>query len=140
MTPLYQQLHQWAKTPFIWGESDCMTCVCDWINRVRGFDPAWDLRGTYDSRGSCQRETGFFRDPVGVVDRYFRAAGHLPMVEVAQVGDVALIQLMGADGRLDTCGALWLGSAWGCKGPSGTTTMAPSMVKVLAVWSVGYAA
>ena len=140
MTPLYRQLHEWAKQPFIWGESDCMTSVCDWIEKVRGFDPACDLRGTYDSRGSCQRETGFFRDPVGVVDRYFQAAGDLPMTEDPRAGDVAIVQVQGADGRIDTCGAIWLGSAWGCKGPNGTTTIAPSVARVLGIWSVGYAA
>lgn len=139
MTPLYRQLHEWAKRPFVWGENDCILSLCDWILDVRGFDPALHVRGTYDSRGSCHRETGFFRDPVGVVDRHFQAAGDLPMKDVPAVGDVALIQFFDRDARLETFGALWLGSAWGCKGPSGTTTLAPQMVRVLAIWGVGYA-
>ena len=139
MTPLYQELHRWAAAPFIWGEMDCITCPCDWIMRVRGVDPAADVRGTYDSRGSCHRQTGFFADPIGVVDRYFSACG-LHQVATAAPGDVGLIQLRDEVGRVSPCGALWLGAAWGCKGTDGVTTVRPDQVPVMAIWEVGYVA
>ncbi|GHF71218.1 DUF6950 family protein [Seohaeicola zhoushanensis] len=147
MTPLYRELHRWASTPFIWGETDCMTCLADWVLRVRGVDPAAEIRGTYDSRGSCQRETGFFRDPVAAIERCLATIGGLPRVEGPQAGDVAVILAPVADGRLSPCGAIWLGSAWGCKGPSGTTTLNPRFIDVArdadgvpGIWGVGYAA
>lgn len=141
MTPLYQELHRWAGLPFIWGEADCVLCLGDWILRVTGEDPFVNLRGTYDSRGSCQRETGYFRDPVGVVGMYFAAQGIPFQTGDKRLGDVALINVRETDGRVTPCGAIWLGSAWGCKGPDGTTTLNPRVVLgELAVWSVGYEA
>jgi hypothetical protein len=140
MTPLYQELHRWRARPFVWGEMDCITAICDWVLRVRGVDPGAPVRGTYDSRGACQRETGYFRDPVGVIGKLFADVG-LARVEVAQPGDVALIVVADVDGRRSPCGALWLGAAWGCKGPHGTTAISPRVVgDPMAIWGVGYAA
>lgn len=141
MTPLYQELHRWAGLPFIWGEVDCMLVLADWIARVRGQDPAAHLRGMYDSRASCQRETGFLRDPVAAVDACLATIGGLPRAEQPAPGDIAVLKLRDADGRLTPCGGLWLGAAWGCKGPHGATTINPrAVLDVLAIWSVGYEA
>jgi Domain of unknown function (DUF6950) len=152
MTPLYRELHRWMSLPFIWGETDCMTCLADWIMRARGadllrgrytpgIDPAAATRGTYDSRGSCQRETGFLRDPITAVEKCLATIGGLDRMDVPAMGDIAVVVLQEADGRVGPCGALWMGDAWGCKGPTGTTTISPKAVhKVLAIWSVGYAA
>lgn len=118
-----------------------MLCLADWVLRVRGVDPAAEIRGTYDSRGSCQRETGFLRDPVGAVENCLATIGGLPRVGAPRKGDPAVIVVRDADGRLSPCGAVWLGSAWGCKGPNGTTTLKPrSVAEVLAIWGVGYEA
>lgn len=136
MSPIYREIHRWARTPFQWGQSDCMLVLCDWIEQVRGVDPAAEVRGTYASRHGCLRETGWPRDPVGVTDRFLSAAGLVRVSEPA-AGDVAVVR------RADTgeaVGALWTGSAWACKGPSGATTLRPALCVVLAVWAVGYAA
>ena len=139
MTPLYQELHRWAGLPFIWGESDCMLVCADWVARVRGLDPAASIRGTYDSRGSCQRETGFLRAPVAAVERCLATIGGLDRVASPRAGDMAVIVAAEPDGRISPCGALWLGRAWGCKGQTGTVTLRPALVReVLAIWSVGY--
>jgi len=141
MTPLYHELHRWAATPFVWGETDCMLCLADWVLRVKGLDPAAHIRGTYDSRGSCQRETGFLRDPVGAVEKCLATIGGLPRASKPQKGDVAIIVVREADGRMSPCGAVWLGSAWGCKGPAGTTTIKQrAVIEVLEIWSVKYEA
>lgn len=141
MTPLYQELHRWATLPFIWGETDCMLVLADWIKRVRGADPAAHIRGLYDSRGTCQRETGFLRDPVAAVDACLATIGGLDRVEEPEPGDIAVLMLREADGRVSPCGALWLGAAWGCKGPTGATTLTPrAVIEVKAIWSVGYEA
>ncbi|WIY23357.1 DUF6950 family protein [Parasedimentitalea psychrophila] len=141
MTPLYQELHRWAAKPFIWGETDCMLCLADWVLRVTGRDPAAAVRGVYDSRGSCQRETGFLRDPVMAVEACLATIGGLPRVDTPQPGDMAVLMVRDPDGRCSPCGALWLGSAWGCKGPQGATTLSPQAVcDVLAIWGVGYEA
>ncbi|GAA6190896.1 hypothetical protein [Phaeobacter sp. NW0010-22] len=139
MTPLYQELHRWSALPFIWGESDCMLCLADWVQRVRGVDPAAHIRGTYDSRGGCQRETGFLRDPVAAVEGCLGTIGGLERVGDPRTGDVAVIMVRDAEGRVSPCGAVWLGTAWGFKGPHSTTTLHPRAVQeVLAIWSVDY--
>ena len=141
MTPLYQELHRWAAKPFIWGETDCMLCLAEWVLRVTGRDPAAAVRGVYDSRGSCQRETGFLRNPIMAVEACLDTIGGLPRVDTPQPGDMAVLMLLDSEGRISPCGALWLGSAWGCKGPDGVTTLSPHAVsKVLAIWGVGYEA
>ena len=147
MTPLYRELHRWSALPFIWGETDCMLVLADWVKAVHGVDAAAHIRGTYDSRGSCQRETGFLRDPVGAVESCLATIGGLERTKVPLKGDVAVIITKDADGRISPCGALWLGSAWGCKGPHGTTTINPKRAAPIlcpegkpAIWSVGYAA
>jgi hypothetical protein len=60
---------------------------------------------------------------------------------------VAIILARDADGRVSPCGAIWMGSAWGCKGPNGTTTINRRAASPLlcadgteAIWSVGYEA
>jgi hypothetical protein len=141
MTPIYQELHTWRSKPFIWGETDCMLCLADWVQRVTGKDPAAHIRGTYDSRGSCQRETGFLRDPVGAVEACLATIGGLPRVDAPRPGDGAVIMVQEPDGRVSPCGALWLGSCWGCKGPQGATTLCPrAVIDVLAIWGLGYEA
>lgn len=118
-----------------------MMVLGDWIAAVRGADPVAHLRGTYDSRGSCQRETGFLRDPVAAVDAALAAIGGLDRADAPAVGDIAVLMAAEADGRVSPCGALWLGKSWALKGQSGVVTMDPRMVpQVLAIWSVGYEA
>lgn len=140
MTPLYQELHRWAGIPFIWGETDCFLCCCDWIKRVRGVDPAQDLRGTYDSRGSAQKETNYLRDPIGSIEKYLATIGGLERSDDLRKGDLGLIHIRESDGRISPFAAIWLGTAWACKGPDGTTTIDGKAVGVLAAWSVGYEA
>ena len=139
MTPLYQEMHRWARTPFVWGETDCMLCLADWVLRVKGVDPAAHIRQMYDGPGSCQRETGFLRDPVAAVEACLATIGGLPRVDDPEPGDVAIVKAVGTDGRIASCGAIWLGDAWGCKGQRGTTTLKPHLVEVVAIWGVGYA-
>lgn len=137
MTPVYREVHRWAGLPFIWGESDCILVLGEWIAQVRGTDPFETARGTYDSRGSCQRETGFFRDPVGTLDRYLQQAG-VNRSRAPSVGDIGVLMARESDGRISPCGALWLGDAWACKGPDRTCTIGGD-AGALAIWSVGHA-
>lgn len=136
MTPLYAELNRWMGTPFIWGETDCIMVLCDWIKTVRGVDPASGDRFTYDDAGSCQRATRYFSQPVETLDSRFAPAGIRRGNEL-RAGDVGLIKL--PDER-HPVGGIWTGDCWGCKGPNGTTTVAPAVAEVLAFWSVGYEA
>ena len=135
MTPLYAMLHRWSATEHVWGEADCMTSVCDWLVFCGWPDPMADLRGCYDSAASCQRLTGFIRDPLTVTCERFGAVG-LRRGNDLRVGDVAVIRRR--DDPAVPLGALWTGVSWAAKGLTGTATINAKLVDVLAFWSVGY--
>ncbi len=137
MTPLFAILHRWSATPHQWGEDDCMTAICDWLVMQGYADPMADLRGCYDDAPSCQRVTGFLRDPVRVAGERFGAVG-LTRGNELRAGDVAIIRRRD-DPRLPL-GAIWTGMGWAAKGPAGTSTVLPQFVTVEAFWSVGYQA
>ncbi|MGY9046057.1 hypothetical protein P775_14280 [Puniceibacterium antarcticum] len=142
MTPLYAELHRWASLPFLWGESDCCLVVCDWVERVTGIDPARDLRMTYDSAGSCQRETGFLRDPLRITTQCMEGIAGLARTAAPVAGDVGVIKIL-LEGQVRPVAALCLGPAgWAVKSiQRGTTTLAPShVIGVMRAWSVGYSA
>lgn len=43
----------WQRTPFRWGEHDCIMAVCNHVYVVTGIDPAAPWRGTYaDEEGA----------------------------------------------------------------------------------------
>lgn len=135
MTPLYQEMHRWLGMPFIWGESDCMIVLGDWIERIHGIDPVADLRYTYDSPGTCQRMTGFFTDPVSTVAEFAEVkAGLVRRDGLACKGDVGVLRIGG--GRMDVAGGLFTGKSWAVKAPNGATTLKP--LEVLAVWDSRY--
>jgi len=136
MTPLYAELNRWRALPYAWGEADCLTLPADWVQRIRGVDPAEDLRLTYASLSECQRVTRFFTNPMGVVAPRMARAGLL-LTTQAVAGDVGLV-LIQDDGPPRPHGALCLGRSWAVKLQTGAVAaFTPS--KVLAAWGVGYA-
>lgn len=140
MTPLYQEIHRWRGLPFQLGHTDCVLVLCDWVHRVKGHDPAAHIRGMYDDWQSCERVTGWVRDPVGAVDALWDTIGGLPRTQRPRPGDVAVIHAPSVD-RFRPAGALWMGACWACKSRDGAVTLALDAVpQVMAIWSVGYEA
>ena len=136
MTPLYLEINRWLPLPFVWGETDCMIVLGDWIKRIHNIDPVEDIRGKYDSAMSCQRLTGFFTDPVSVVGKFAEQASLEPRVGTAQRGDVGVLYHV-SEGRMQPVGGLCLGKNWAIKAPTGATTLVP--FQVLAAWDAQYA-
>lgn len=135
MTPLYHEINRWMAAPFGWGEMDCVLACADWVRRVTGHDPAEDLRLTYDDAGSCQRATGFLRDPLGVVGPRM---ARFPVTTRPERGDVALVKIV-LDGRVHVVGAVCLGDeGWAIKAASGALTTR-AVLGILRAWSIGYA-
>lgn len=134
MSPLYQEINSWLSTPFDWATANCAFVAADWVLRVRGVDPAARWRWTFDDAGSCQRATGFFSDPVSVVDAAL-AEVHIQRGNDLRAGDVGVLMLWGVARPVV---GIWTGIAWAMKGPDGATTRAPATVEVLAFWDVGY--
>lgn len=135
MTPLYVEINLWLPRLFVWGESDCMTVLADWIHKNRGVDPMSEVRGKYNSYLSCQRVTGFFSDPVNVMDSYVKKAGLEINQGAARRGDVGVL-LCPSEGKLQPVGGLCLGHNWAVKAPKGATTLKPP--QVLASWDMAY--
>lgn len=134
MDPLYRELHRWMALPFDWSTMNCCFAVADWIEIVRGVDPAATDRWTFDDLGSCQRATGYFTDPVGVAQKRLEAIG-IQRGNELRAGDVGLLKL--PDVGYPVAG-VFTGTSWAFKGPDGTTTRQPQMVELMAFWSIGY--
>ncbi|WP_299558733.1 hypothetical protein [uncultured Sulfitobacter sp.] len=139
-SPLMIEAHRWLPLPVIWGEHDCMLCLADWFERVHGFDPAAHIRFTYDSPATCQKETGFLRDPLTATRRIAEDAGGLLRKTTAPVkGDIGLIRTIDGE-RVVACGGMWLGRGWLVKGnPRGATLRSgPAIIETIAVWDMRY--
>ena len=134
MSLLYAHLHRQSAVDFAWGEADCMTFGADWLVLCGWPDPMADVRGLYGDALTCERATGFIRDPVGVTGRRLAAIGIVRGNQL-HAGDVAIVRL---PGHPRPVGAIWLGEAWAVKGERGTTTVHPQFVAVEAFWSVGW--
>ena len=135
MTPVYAAVNRlMIGRAFVWGECDCMTVMCDWVQEVTGIDACADLRGTYASAAECQRVTGYFRNPVGVVAHYLEGVAGLRRTATPQPGDVGVVELRQPDG-FHPVGAICLGRSWAAKAEGcGPVTFRP--VRVLAAWSL----
>lgn len=136
MTPLYRELNRWLLLQHRWGEADCVTLCADWVQQVRGVDPAADLRWTYGSAGECQRVTGFFSDPIGCIGPRMEAVG-LRKTAAPVAGDVGILLMPVSGGSARPYGAICLGRQWAAKMIEGGVHASPPF-KILAAWSVGY--
>lgn len=103
---------QWARARFVWGKTDCMMSVSNYVWAATGVDPAAPWRGTYsDEAGAlaiCEAHggaLGVFRYGMGLAGFSEAPRGVLRPV-VCQVGgqqvagiDVGRRVLFMADGR-----------------------------------------
>lgn len=50
---LADTISRWRRSTFVWGQTDCVLAVCNYIATATGRDPAAQWRGTYhDDRGA----------------------------------------------------------------------------------------
>lgn len=142
MKPVYAFLHAYAPQPFVWGSCDCCLLLADWVRLRSGRDPAAHLRHTYSDAGSCQRVTGWFTDPVALVESCLDTVRGpdlpCPRVKAPAPGDIAVIDIP-LGGRLQPVGALWTGSVWGVKAQGGAGTIHRHGARLRAAWGVGCA-
>lgn len=135
MTPIMAEINRWTGLRFVWGISDCVMIVADWVQRHTGIDPAADLRMTYGTAGECQRVTRFFTDPVGVIAPRMAAAG-LPITAEPVRGDVGVLMQVTEGGVIRPHAGLCMGKNWAVLGVAGVEVGTPA--KVVAAWAVGY--
>jgi hypothetical protein len=131
-TRLVEFLAASAAEPFVWGVRDCSLWPCEWIERMRGVDPAAGLRQRYGSALGCGR----LLRASGGLEALARAIGHaagLRETATPADGDIVLA-------RVDR-GKIWFDLALGIahgghavfKAPRGLTAMD---VAPIAAWEV----
>lgn len=132
MTPLYATVHRWAIQRHEWGLHDCMIALADWVQEVRGFDPAAGLRGTYGDPEMCPLGRSYRANPEPLLVAAFAP---LPLVADAAPGDVALVRI---PGQRWLAGALKLrGRSWAMRGEG--PPVFTHLVRPVLIWGVGYA-
>lgn len=82
-------LQEQARTPFVWGASDCALFLADWVRLATGIETADDLRGQYDGPRSAAEVSG--GSLAFVVGRCAARAG-LKNTEDAKPGDIAVLK------------------------------------------------
>ncbi|MBD0416499.1 DUF6950 family protein [Oryzicola mucosus] len=135
MDHLYAHLHRWMAEPFVWGKSDCILSLADYVMSLGHPDPAAKWRGTYDSALTCQRVSGFLNDPVRLIEEGVAPLG-FARVQQAERGDIGVIRFTD-DGKVVSTGAICLGNNWAVRGEQRLVIGAP--ISVVAAWRVFHA-
>jgi len=124
-------LREQAGRRFALGQHDCGLIIADWIERVTGRDPAAPVRGRYHDEASLIALAG----PLGLprlFDRLLREAG-LMRTDDPQLGDVAILSVMGTDPR----GAIRTASGYVMAAPEGLAGIRNLKgVRVLQAWAL----
>ena len=121
-------LMRWAREPFVWGETDCMLSVADYLIDAVGVDCGGRFRGKYASRRGCMRVSSFHRDPV---KPFADCVAEIPLAVTAApvFGDVGVVEIGGV-----AVGGLCLGDKWAARGDEGV--IITKSFKVLKAWAV----
>lgn len=130
MDVLYAHLHRAMAEPFVWGQTDCMLDLANYLKALTGYDCAARFRGKYDSALSCQRVSGFLTDPVNPAAECI-AEFPLEVTTKPQRGDVGVISIV-SDRKVIDVGGICLGRNWSTKAETGIVIGQP--LKVLAAW------
>jgi hypothetical protein len=104
---------QMARTPFVWGSTDCIMCVASWVALVHGVDYAADLRGTYHDEAGCLAVLKAGGGLPVIVARRMRAAG-IGRTADPRPGDIAVVRTCGVH-----VGAIRIDGQWIVKGSRG---------------------
>lgn len=73
-----QTLAHWRRSAFVWGRSDCVLSVADYVLAVTGKDPAADWRGVYSDETGAQAVAEGFGGVLGLVSHYASQTGLEP--------------------------------------------------------------
>lgn len=126
-----KHLARWRREPFVWGTSDCMLSIADYLDEVYGGDCAAQYRGRYSTRRGCMKVTGFHRPGFPPA---FACCGiyHLPYGTSGARGDVAVVRYR--EGQ-QAVGAVSLGGGfWAARTERGVAI--GKSPHILAAWGV----
>lgn len=109
--------------PWVWGEADCCTSVCDMVIALFGHDPMDDIRGAYDSAEGADALIGAYGGFLGIASAMARSVGWLPVSGPVWPGDVG-VTAPGVHQPDRRALAMCVGpGAWVCKSPRGLTVV-----------------
>lgn len=134
MDMAYVHLNRWLALDFVWGETDCMLVLADYLIDLGYPDIGAKWRGKYDSSTSCHRLTNYLKDPVAPLQEGCSLIG-LDRTDNPQRGDIGVIRIQDADMRVKAVGALFAGQNWAVKGELRRVLIGPA-IDVLAAWRV----
>lgn len=78
MIDLIDIKREWRSTKFVWGSSDCIISVCDYIFDQTGIDPAAPWRGTYDDEAGAEAICDQYGGALGLFQAGMALAGLNP--------------------------------------------------------------
>lgn len=117
---LFEFLEQAGRTPFVYGDHDCLLYPSNWCRAVTGIDPAADFRGRYHTHIGALRILNREGGLLALAERQMTAAGLADVAPDAVVaGDVAVVRAPRPDGRLAHVGAVFTGRLWSALGVTG---------------------
>lgn len=115
-----------------WGRHDCCLWPADWVLHKRGFDPAAQWRGRYDSQDAA---LAFVAQAGGMVAMWDGVLGQLERTNDPADGDVGVIIVHGPDGPVAN-GGIFADRRWSFLAPAGLFRAAIDPQFVLAAWHV----
>jgi hypothetical protein len=126
---LAEFLEQARRTPFAWGQFDCILFLAGWSREIGAGDPGEVWRGRYATMRGAQRIIRQAGGLAELVEREFAPFGWR-WVESAGAGDIGIVETVTIHGLAHT-GGICLGDRWAALGPRGLVVAA---CQPLAVW------
>lgn len=127
MTDLLEQtIDQWRRGRHVWGESDCLLSVGDYIAAAGHKDVASLFRGTYYTEAGAMAHVDQNGGHVGLID-----LTGLPRTDDPERGDVVVLDLGESE-----VGALCSGDGFVVRLERGTVEINARFVTVVAAWKI----
>jgi len=121
-----ETLRLWRSTPFVYGQSDCMLSVGDYIAAFGGRDVTARFRGTYDDEAGALAHVGVCGGISGLVD----------MTGLARVDRPARGDVVCLNTGLVEVGAICTGSGIAARLERGVIELDMRLVKITQAWKV----
>lgn len=119
-------LRLWRSTAFMWGDSDCMLSIGDYIARRGGLDVTSFFRGTYDSEAGALAHV----ESQGGLEAMVDLTG-LPHTDDPQRGDVVIL-----DTGFNQVGAICTGDSVAARLERGVVEVSMNFVNLTQAWKV----
>lgn len=121
-------LKLWRSTPFVWGQSDCMLSIGDYVASAGGKDVTALFRGLYASEAGALDQMGLHGGMAG-----FAALAGLQVATVPQRGHVIALA---TSGGMDHIGALCTGDGVAARLERGVIEVNLRHIKIIGAWSL----